>query len=154
MNAFRLIGLLGATLALAAVSHLGCGADDGLRRPGEAVMVEHTAGDSCLGGTATETAAGDLLEEDGPEVLVKVDGLRIFVVHKNAIFNCCLDSIEVGFSQEEWLLTLKETEVVTKACRCLCAFEVTAAIEVSAPGVYVLEIWTGPELVWRDEVEI
>jgi hypothetical protein len=76
------------------------------------------------------------------------------VEHKNAVFNCCLDSILVSFQEEERLLVLQESEEVTHACRCLCDYEVSATIEVGAAGTYTLEVWTGDLLVWSGQVEV
>jgi hypothetical protein len=118
----------------------------------EAKLVSYAGGDSCL--ARSETLAHGYEDDSGAQVEVTVDGLRVFVVHKNAMFYCCLDAIVVGFSQDGHLLMLREREEVTMPCDCVCPFEVAAAIDVPSKGTYVLEIYSGVELVWREEIVV
>ncbi len=152
MRVLRCGVLVGAAFALSAALIIGCGEDLKSGTPAGAAMVEYVAGDSCLSGTKKETDAYG--QQDEAKVEVTVEGLTIFVTHKNAVFNCCLDSIVVDFSQDERRLVIRESEVVTHACHCNCDFEVSVTIEVPGAGTYLLEIWTGNVLVWSGEVEV
>jgi len=127
----------------------GFGCADDFR---EASMVSYAVGDSCLARGQEAALSGGAI--DDAQVEITVDGLRIHVAHKNAIFNCCLDTIVVGFSQDGRLLTLREAEVTNTPCHCICPFEVTATIEVLLGGEYVVEIYTRVELVWRDKITV
>jgi hypothetical protein len=134
--------------ALFLFSVLLCGCADECR---EARLVGFTSSDSCL----TQSAVVPSGEGGGEaQVEVFVDGLRVYVDHKNAMFNCCLDAIVVSFTRDGGLLMLREEEKVTMPCDCICPFEVSATIDVPSTGTYTLEIYSGPELVWRDEVEV
>jgi hypothetical protein len=118
---------------------------------GRAKMVHFASGDSCV---VPEPPLESIPEPFEHKVKVTVEGLRIHVVHGNAILNCCLDTIEVDLTHDGRLLMLREKEVVTTPCDCICPFEVEATIEVLLPGTYVLEIYTGIELVWSQEIEV
>lgn len=147
-NVFTFVAasILAASVLLAVVLP-GCG--DDFR---EAKMTDYSCGDSCL---ARNVNVDEHYGEDWKaDVEVSVDGLRIFVTHKNAIFNCCLETIVVKFRQDGDLLVLKESEVATVPCDCVCPFEIKATIEVPHRGTYVLEIYSGVELVWRQEVVV
>ena len=123
---------------------LGCGKEKG--PVGEARLISYSYSDTCLAKNPPQDTA---------EVEIIIDGLKITVVHKNAMFNCCPDSIIVEFTQENTLLKLFEKEVLgPEACDCTCPFEVSAIIEVPRNGTYILEIYTEGHLVYRKEISV
>ena len=143
-QAGRVRALFGAALVIPCLFSLGCSHRTGGVPVGEAQLIRYSHSDTCVGS----------LSSDSAEVEIIVDGREITVVHKNALLNCCLDSILVDFTQQNSLLRLTEMEVVPRPCDCLCPFEVRATIEVSLPGTYIIEIWTGDVMVWRGVVEV
>ena len=128
---------------------LVCGCSDESR---ETKMISSASSDSCM--ARGFSSRDNLVDWPEPDVKVTVEGLTINLVHTNATLNCCLDTIEVDFTHDGRLLMLREKEVVTMPCDCICPFEVEATIEVPSPGTYLLEIYTGVELVWSDEIEV
>ena len=110
----------------------------------ESQLVDFSHSDECVGS----------IKKELPDVEIIVRGLYITVIHKNAIFNCCLDEIMVEFEQEHRVLKLFESEVVTMPCWCICPFEVKSIIQVSFPGRYIIEIWSYDHLIWSDSVEV
>jgi hypothetical protein len=127
-----------------------CGKDNTLSSPDQAQLIDYSHG-TC---DKTYTESQFHMMSDSADVEIIIDGLQVTVIHKNAVLNCCLDSIVVEFSQEDNLLKLTETEETKNPCLCLCDYEVEAIIEVPAPGTYIIEIWTVKKLVWREEIEI
>ncbi len=136
--------LFGITLIVPCLLSLGCSLRTGAVPGGEAQLIHYSHSDTCVGSLTLDPA----------EVEVVVDGFEITVIHKDAALNCCLDSILVEFTQEDTVLRLRETEAVSNPCYCVCPFEVRATIEVSAPGNYIIEIWTEDAMVWRGVVAI
>jgi hypothetical protein len=119
-----------------------------------------TGGEARLTGTSHSDCLDDGINpldhatDDSARVDVFVSGLEVTVVHYNCMLNCCLDSIGVEFAHEDNVLILTEVEYYTTPCFCHCPYEVTAKIEVPAPGLYVIEVWTYDILVWRGEIEV
>lgn len=91
---------------------------------------------------------------DSAEVEIEVDSFDINITHKNATFNCCLDSIKVEFTQSENTLILTEVEFLTTPCYCECPYEVNSTIGVAKPGAYLVEIYTYSWLVYQEWVEV
>ncbi len=140
----RLTRMFGVILIILSLLFIGCSRGVDVVPSGEAELVRYSHSDTCVSAPTHGPA----------EVEIIVDGLEISVLHKNAVLNCCLDSIIVEFTQEGTLLKLSEMEAVSNPCYCLCPFEVRATIRVPGPGTYVIEIWTENTKVWRGEVEI
>jgi hypothetical protein len=111
------------------------------------VLKHYSYSDSCL------SRKGEV-RSDSAQVEIIINGLELTVIHKNAIFNCCLDSILLEFTHNDNILTLIENELATVPCRCWCPYKVEAEIKVPNPGDYILEIYTGSELVYRKKIHI
>jgi hypothetical protein len=112
----------------------------------ETQLIGYSASDSCL--TLYR------LYGDSAEVEIEVNGFDINITHKNAILNCCLDSIRVEFALAGDTLKLYETEVLSMGCYCLCPYEVNAKIGVAESGNYLLEIYTEGRLVYQKWIEV
>lgn len=149
MHVPRSAGLLIIMIAVALCGVWGCDRNAGTRPAGEATLVDFSNSGECQ---ARDPKGG--YPDEPPKVEVITEGQVVLINHKNAIFNCCLDTIRVELRQEERLLILTESEIVTHYCRCNCAFEVTASLEVTLPGVYWIEIWGGGALVWTGRVTV
>ncbi len=111
----------------------------------ETQLISYSSSDSCLSHFRQYV--------DSAEVEIEVDSFDINITHKNAILNCCLDSIEVEFVEAGNTLKLYETEV-NGHCYCDCPYEITAKIGVAEPGVYLIEIFTEDRLVYQKWVEV
>jgi hypothetical protein len=114
----------------------------------ETQLIGYSSSDSCL---PYYRQSGD-----SAEVEIEVDSFDINITHKNAILNCCLDSIDVEFVEAGDTLKLYETEVSLYGmlCTCLCPYEINAIIGVSESGVYIIEIFTEGRLVYQKWVEV
>lgn len=114
----------------------------------ETQLIGYSSGDSCL---IHLRQYGD-----SAEVEIEVDSFDIYITHKNAMFNCCLDSIEVELVEARDTFKLYEIEVLfdDMACSCTCPYEINATIGVSASGIYLIEIFEGDRLVYQEWVEV
>ena len=139
---------LAATI-LATFSLCGCESDSNVTPIGEATLTGFSNTPDCIRAKDEDHYPGD-----PPKVEVLTDGLEIEIIHQNAWFNCCLDTILVDLRQEEHRIILTESEVVTMPCRCNCPFRVTASVEVSLPGDYGIEIYALESLIWTGEVTV
>ncbi len=152
MYSRKLFGLLGMVLVVLAILSVRCSRENTLSdKTGGAARLTGFSHSDCLDGGVNPL---DYETGDTARVDVFVDGFEVTVVHHNCILNCCLDSIDVEFTQEGNLLMLTEEEWYTTPCLCICPYEVTATIVVPAPGIYVIEVWTYDMLVWRGEVKV
>ena len=104
----------------------------------ETQLISQSSSDDCVGSPYDKTIDA---KSDSVEVEITVEGFTINITHKNAIFNCCIDSIKTEFTEEGDTLELCEVGFWTNGCYCTCPFEVHSTIGVSAPGVYLIEIW-------------
>jgi hypothetical protein len=111
----------------------------------ETQLISYSASDSCLSHFRQYG--------DSAEVEIEVDSFDINITHKNAMLNCCLDSIKVEFVEAVDTLKLYETEV-GGYCWCLCPYEISATIGVSESGLYLIVIYEGDRLVYQEWVEV
>jgi hypothetical protein len=93
------------------------------------------------------------------DVEIEVDEFDINITHRNAMFNCCLDSIRSEFARNGDTLKLTEVEYLTGGCYCTCPYEISATIGVCEPGTYLIEIFTAEfnkvaKLVYIESVEV
>jgi len=65
---------------------------------------------------------------DDEGITAWVEGSSIFVVHSDATYNCRPDDIAVSLSVRENRLILREKEVLTTPCDCLCCYDVVTEI--------------------------
>ena len=148
MGATKTVGTL-AMITLAFLGLCGCEGDSGNPPIGEATLIGFSSSEDCIRGKGEGYES-----DDPPKVEILTDGLEVEIIHGNAWFNCCLDTILVDLRQEEKRIILTESEVVTMWCRCNCPFRVTASIEVSLPGDYRIEIYALESLIWTGEVTV
>jgi hypothetical protein len=83
----------------------------------------------------------------------------LYVLHRNAVYNCCPDDIVITLTVEGSVLRLREEEVLTMPCWCLCCYDVEATLIDLAPGAYTAELcWydydTGGEECYLEDIEI
>jgi hypothetical protein len=138
--------------AFSVLAVAGCGGECEVSPAGEATLTGFSNTPDCVRSKAEETSQ----ECYGapPRVEVFAEGLEIEIVHQNACFNCCMDTILVDLEQEGRRIILTESEVVTHPCRCICPFRVTATVAVDLPGEYRIEIYALEELIWTGEVTV
>ena len=122
--------------------------------------IEEYSNSGCLPGSAIDSSGDQYPDwcDDPDEIEIFVEGYVIHVTHRNVIYNCCTDDIEVSMSVEGNLLRLWEKEILTHPCYCLCCYDLKTSIVGFLPGVYALEYcWeayeTEPEC-YTDEIVI
>ncbi len=98
----------------------------------------------------SDTAEVEIITE------TEVAPLFVTILHKNAIFNCCPDTILVEVSQSQDTLRIIEKEVIERGgCDCTCLFKVKIRIKVPSRGIYILEIWNeGFGIVYKRKIRI
>lgn len=75
------------------------------------------------------------------EIIAEVKGNEVYVTHRNAWYNCCLEEIKVELEQEGNLIKLIETAILEgSGCRCMCLYDVSAAISDLPAGEYVIQV--------------
>ena len=93
----------------------------------------------CLDGTQMDSQEGEIYPGCGEdEIELTVDTNTLQVVHRNALYNCCPDDIEVSLSIEGTELMLTETEILTTPCDCLCCYDVEATVVNLQAGMYTV----------------
>lgn len=99
----------------------------------------------------------DSLAKDEELVEIRVDGLTLYITHKDAMYNCCLDdilcTIESNYSDKR--IRIWEEEI-NPACYCICKYDVNTVVQVSRGGTYLLEIWNrnNETMLWRGQVTV
>jgi hypothetical protein len=88
---------------------------------------------------------------DTAEVEIIIEDLLIKVIHRNALLNCCPESIVVKFTQEDSILKLDE-EDINPQCDCSCFHEIKSVIRVQEHGTYILEIYPNGRLIFRKRI--
>jgi len=87
----------------------------------------------CLPGTRGERS---MCDED--EFEFTVEGNTLYVLHKNAEYNCCRDDIVVTLTMEGNVIGLEEEEILTEPCWCICCYDVESTVEALASGMYTV----------------
>jgi len=93
-------------------------------------------------------------EELSDEMIVKINGNNITVIHQNAVYNCCIDKIEVTLSISGNILKLIEKEIVGMPCACVCTFDIESVINNLSKGDYIIQIWNADQTELLAEKEI
>ena len=56
-------------------------------------------------------------------------------------FNCCIDNVKIHTSiDQEWVITVKETEICPQPCDCICLYDLEYTIGPLEYGTYLLQI--------------
>ena len=87
-------------------------------------------------------------------MVASVEGNTIRVTHKNALYNCCLDDVEVELVTRGTVLELIETEILTYPCYCRCGYDVDSEIAPVGSGVYILRVWNADRTEMFGEAEV
>ncbi len=83
----------------------------------------------------------------------------LHTAHLHATYNCCPDDIPVSARLEGSILRLREEEILTMPCPCLCCYDIEATVLNLEPGMYTVEYcWadyeTGQEECYVEDVVI
>lgn len=102
--------------------------------------IEEYANSGCL----PESEASDESDKypfcGNDQVETSVEGNEIYIIHRNATYNCCPADIKVSLSVEGNKLKLSEEEIPPAECDCMCCYNVEATIvDLSAGTTYTLE---------------
>ena len=76
---------------------------------------------------------------DDDQVYAEVAGGRVAVFHDATIYNCCPDPFEYEISVEGDFIRVREIEVLSNPCYCICCFNLAMTIEDVPAGDYTLE---------------
>ena len=76
------------------------------------------------------------------------------VIHRNGVFNCCLNYVDVEMEISEMTITLNENEYAPEPCNCVCPTDVTSRISGLAAGNYTMDIFANGNLAISDETVI
>ena len=93
----------------------------------------------CLGGGPRDQDPDAPCVEPDRFVFTPGPGM-LHVLHENATYNCCPDDILIGASFDGIMLRLRETEVLTNPCYCMCCYNVQATVVELGPGEYTVEL--------------
>jgi len=80
-------------------------------------------------------------QENEEEFLTDVENGVLTLTHKNAIYNCCIEDIDVSVKIEGEEVHLYETEILEIPCDCICPYDITTRINSLGPGVYTIYFW-------------
>ncbi|NLH50290.1 MAG: hypothetical protein GX444_17050 [Myxococcales bacterium] len=94
-------------------------------------------------------------KEDWPQDLVfSYEGGILTVTHVNAVFNCCLERVDVTLEISGNVIRLDEVEYTPEPCWCECPFDVATRIAGLAPGTYTVEAWVNGALAITESTVI
>ena len=87
-------------------------------------------------GSSSSQAAGGVPEDT---VLCRVYGDTLIVTHRDAYYQCCLES-EILVHRSNHTLDIVEYDV-GQPCDCMCTFDLTTTIIDLQPGTYTVQVW-------------
>ena len=95
-------------------------------------------------GCLPESEASDESDEypfcGDDQVKTSVEGNEVYIIHRNATYNCCPADIRVSLSVEGNKLKLSEEEIPPAECDCMCCYDVEATVvDLSTWGTYTIE---------------
>ncbi|UCE61213.1 MAG: hypothetical protein JSU63_05585 [Phycisphaerales bacterium] len=134
-------------------------------QPGEIEIPESLAHLENYGNSGCLSSAGRGTKDsvypfcDNEQFELNIDVGTLHIVHRDATYNCCPDDILVTLDIVGNHLALREEEILTMPCDCMCCFDVEATVIDLEPGEYTLEYcWldyeTGQEQCYTDTVMI
>lgn len=91
---------------------------------------------------------------------IRISGLRLKVIHKNAMLNCCPDTLLLTLISHNDTIILYEDDCINNrgdmGCDCMCEYIMEAEIKVPKYGKYILEIRSSyfPFLIFRKEINV
>jgi hypothetical protein len=124
------------------------GADLSTLPGGPQPQIQNVAISDCLLGSRTQVDEVSTDPDEAPpqpsecgeeQIELSIRTSTLEMLHRNAIYNCCLDDIEIDLSVEGTVIRLTEQEVLANGgCRCLCCYDVQATVVGLAPGRYTV----------------
>ena len=90
--------------------------------------------------TGCKVAGDPNFETDSEQFLADVVGGKLIMRHIDAVYNCCIEDIEVSVSISGNVIDLHQTEILEAPCDCLCPYDITTVIGNLAPGVYTVYV--------------
>jgi hypothetical protein len=88
------------------------------------------------------------------EIVLTVEGTTLYVLHRNASYNCCPDEIAISLSIQGTTLILTEEEVLTMPCDCICCYDVEATIVDLTPGIYTVQFCWFDYDMWSERCDV
>lgn len=85
---------------------------------------------------------------------------RLSLLHANAVYNCCLDSVTVSMTVDGQTITVFENEHLQgNGCRCLCRYNLDYQAEVATEGRYAVKLFSdnayyGHELLFEFSIDL
>lgn len=91
-------------------------------------------------GCKADTGRG--AEEQVEEFTADYRDRLLYLVHRNASYNCCLEEIAVTMNTADGIIWVFEEEKLDgNGCRCMCPYDITATIAGLSPGVYTVRFY-------------
>jgi hypothetical protein len=88
------------------------------------------------------------------EILLTVEGNTLYLLHRNATYNCCPDEIAISLMVQGTTLMLTEEEVLTIPCDCNCCYDVEATIVDLAPDSYTVQFCWFDYEIWSERCDV
>lgn len=80
-------------------------------------------------------------EDERFEAAYNSETKTLGAAHYNAVFNCCIQTIDVELKTEEFVLSLYEKEIAETPCNCICPYNVVSTIDGLADGEYTVKFY-------------
>ncbi len=80
-------------------------------------------------------------EEERFEASYDPQSKTLTAAHYNAVFNCCIEKIDVELKTDGFVLSLYEKEIAETPCNCICPYNVVSTIDGLADGEYEVKFY-------------
>jgi len=89
----------------------------------------------------------------------EIVGDTLTVHHRDAAYNCCMDSTTYTVTMDGSVIDIIETEIVPDPCLCLCCFDLSVSVADLAPGTWTVVFrWHDSDSdqweEWSDDVTV
>jgi len=82
---------------------------------------------------------GEYSEKFSVEYAYSAEKKELKLVHRDAMFNCCVSSISATGKIKNNRIIIIENESLRQRCRCVCPYTVKMKIGGIKPGAYILD---------------
>jgi len=90
--------------------------------------------------SACKQTGSENFATDSENFRVEVIGNTLWVYHIDAVYNCCIEDIDVTVRVEGNVVDLLETEILQAPCDCVCPYDIATQVTNLSPGIYTVRI--------------